>query len=57
MMYFGLIPLVAHIIIALVLDRCCKFNLRMTNSLMIGHVSLIEAGIIVCGILFTLNDQ
>jgi hypothetical protein len=57
MMYFGLIPLVTHIIVAMLLDYCCKFNLRMTNSLMIGHLSLIEAGIIVCGILFSLNDQ
>lgn len=36
-MYFGLIPLIAHTVIVFLLDSCGKFNLRLTNSLMIIH--------------------
>jgi len=47
MMYFGLIPLVAHIIFVVILDLLKKFNLRVTNSLLLIHEALIGIGIII----------
>ena len=51
-MYFGLIPLVAHILTVMIIDLSKKINLRLTNSLLIVHEALIGIGIIVNGILF-----
>lgn len=57
MMYFGLVPLIFHILVVFVLDTWCRFNLRLTNSLMIIHESLIGGGIIICAITYyTKND-
>lgn len=56
-MYYALIPLIIHIIIVLILDSCFKFNLRLTNSLMVVHVALVGAGIIVCGIIYNLTND
>lgn len=57
-MYFGLVPLVGHILIVMLLDLLCKFNLRLTNSLLIVHEALIGIGLIVNGFLFNeTNDE
>jgi hypothetical protein len=58
LMYFGLLPLIAHTVVVFLLDSCGKLNLRLTNSLMIIHEALIGAGIIIAGIAFnTQNDE
>lgn len=57
LLYFGLIPLIAHTILVFVLDTFCKYNLRLTNSLMIIHESLIGAGIIIAGIAYNSNND
>jgi hypothetical protein len=57
-MYFGLVPLVGHILIVMFLDLWCKFNLRLTNSLLIVHEALIGIGLIVNGFMFNqTNDE
>lgn len=55
LMNYGLIPLVIHIIVVLLLDLCFKFNLRLTNSLLVIHEGLIGIGLIFNG--FTFNEQ
>lgn len=56
-MYFGLIPLIFHIVVVFFIDICCKHNLRLTNSLMIIHAALLGIAVIVAGIQFnTKND-
>jgi hypothetical protein len=57
LMMFGLLPLIVHTIAVLFLDSCCKFNLRLTNSLMIIHEALLGAGIIIAGITFNLQND
>ena len=57
LLYFGLIPLIAHTILVFVLDTFCNYNLRLTNSLMIIHESLIGAGIIIAGIAYKSNND
>lgn len=37
LMFFGLLPLIIHTVVVFLLDSCGKFNLRLTNSLMIIH--------------------
>lgn len=54
LMFFGLFPLIVHTVTVFLLDSCGKFNLRLTNSLMIIHEALIGAGIIIAGISFNL---
>lgn len=54
-MYYGLIPLVGHILIVMFLDLWFKFNLRLTNSLLIVHEALVGIGLIVNG--FEFNEQ
>ena len=57
-MYFGFIPLTIHIILVFILDTFWTFNLRLTNSLMITHQSIIGAAIILIGIFYNLkNDE
>ncbi len=57
-MLFGLMPLVAHTLVVFVLDSFCRFNLRLTNSLMIINEALTGAGIIIAGIsLNSTNDM
>lgn len=56
-MYFGLLPLIIHTVFVLFLDSCCKFNLRLSNSLMIIHEALIGAGIIIAGISYNLTND
>ena len=55
-MYFGYLPLSIHMILVFLLDMFCKFNLRLTNSLMIIHQSLLGTAIIVLGIIFNLKN-
>ena len=52
--YFGLMPLLVHVVILFFFDLCSKHNLRLTNSLLMIHEVLIGIGIIVKGYYF--ND-
>jgi hypothetical protein len=57
LMYFGLIPLLGHIVIVMMLDLCRKYNLRLTNSLLVAHEALIGIGIILTGYFYDHNNQ
>lgn len=48
-MNFGLLPLVVHILVVLLADLVFKFNLRLTNSLLVVHQALTGIGLIVNG--------
>jgi hypothetical protein len=56
-MYFGLLPLIVHIIVVFFIDVCCKHNLRLTNSLMIIHAALLGIAVIVAGIQFNSKND
>ena len=56
-MYFGLMPLIVHIVVVFFIDICCKHNLRLTNSLMIIHAALLGIAVIVAGIQFNSKND
>ena len=51
-MYFGLLPLLIHVLIVTIMDIFCKYNLRLMNSLMIVHQAIAGIGLIINGIMF-----
>lgn len=56
-MYFGIIPLIIHVIVVFFIDIFCKHNLRITNSLMIIHAALLGIAVIVAGIQFNSRND
>ena len=47
--YFGLMPLLVHVITLFFIDLCSKHNIGLANSLLMIHEVMIGIGIIVKG--------